>query len=118
AGAKPLIRSFTGLDTSFTGLEDTPTRSFLAYPAQMSAGVRVATGDVNGDGFLDIVTGPGAGAQPHVKVFSGSSGAEIRSFFAYTPGFFGGVFVAAGDVDGDGLADIITGADAGTAGGH
>ena len=118
AGAKPLIRSFTGLGTSFTGLEDTRTHSFLAYPAQMSAGVRVATGDVNGDGILDIVTGPGPGAQTHVKVFDGITSAEIRSFFAYTPSFFGGVFVASGDVNGDGLADIITGADAGTAGGH
>jgi FG-GAP repeat len=35
---------------------------------------------------------------------------EIRSFFAYDSGFRGGVSVAAGDIDGDGLADIITGA--------
>ncbi|MEX0645292.1 MAG: VCBS repeat-containing protein, partial [Parvularculaceae bacterium] len=77
--------------------------------------VFVAAGDVNGDGMADIITGAGAGAGPHVKVFDGATGAELRSFMAYAPTFTGGVFVAAGDVNGDGMADIITGADAGAA---
>jgi hypothetical protein len=37
----------------------------------------------------------------------------VRSFFAYDPAFRGGVNVAAGDLDGDGRADIITGSGAG-----
>lgn len=87
--------------------------SFFAYAASFTGGVRVATGDINGDGLADFVTGAGPGAGPHVKVFSGATGAELRSFFAFDPGFAGGVFVAAGDVDGDGQADIVTGAGAG-----
>src|SRR5262249_36555654 len=55
---------------------------------------------------------------PHVKVFQGQTLAELRSFFAYDAGFLGGVFLAAGDVDGDGLADVVTGAGAGAPGGH
>ena len=44
---------------------------------------------------------------------SGNPVAELAGFFAYAPAFTGGVFVACGDVDGDGIPEIITGADAG-----
>ena len=87
--------------------------SFLPYGASFTGGVRVAVGDVNGDGALDIITGAGPGAGPHVKVFNVKTGAEFFSFFAYDASFTGGVYVAAGDVNGDGRADIITGAGAG-----
>jgi len=42
-------------------------------------------------------------------VFDGATGQEVRSFLAY-PGFAVAVAVAAGDVNGDGKADIITAA--------
>ena len=45
-----------------------------------------------------------------MKVFSGADAEQVRTFFAYDPAFLGGVFVAAGDVNGDGRADLITGA--------
>jgi hypothetical protein len=105
-GAGPHVKVFDGS----TGAE---VRSFFAYDPRFTGGVRVAAGDINGDGVADIITGTGPGAGPHVKVFDGRTGAEIRSFFAYDPAFTGGVFVAAGDINGDGLDDIITGADAG-----
>ena len=63
----------------------------------------------------DIVTGAGAGGMPHVRAFSGTNGAVLRSFFAYGSGFSGGVRVAAGDVSVDGFADITTGAGPGGA---
>lgn len=86
---------------------------FFAYDPKFTGGVRVALGDVNADGAADIITAAGPGGGPHVKVFDGITGALIREFFAYDAEFNGGVFVAAGDVNGDGAADIITGADAG-----
>lgn len=79
-----------------------------------NGGVRVATGDVNGDGAADLITGAGPGGGPHVKVFDGRTGAVLHSFFAYEAGFMGGVSVGAGDLDGDGRADVVTGAGAGS----
>ena len=107
AGGAPHVKVFNGQ----SGVE---VRSFNAYPPSFAGGVRVAAGDVNGDGLADLVTGAGVGSS-HVKVFDGATNAELRSFFAYGGGFTGGVYVASGDVDGDGYADIVTGADAGGA---
>ena len=103
-GAPPSVRVIDATGTD---------RSFLAYDPAFVGGVRVALGDVNGDGVLDIITGAGPGGGPHVRVWDGATLTEIGGFFAYHPAFAGGVFVAAGDVNGDGRADIITGAGAG-----
>src|SRR5262249_39664503 len=88
--------------------------SFLAFPG-FTGGVFVAAGDVDRDGHADLVVGAGPGAGPHVKVFSGRDGAELYSFMAYAAAFSGGVAVAAADMNGDGFADVITGAGPGAA---
>src|SRR5205814_27128 len=88
--------------------------SFFAYTATFTGGVRVATGDVNGDGKADIITGAGAGGGPHVRVFNATNLAELFSFFAFASSYTGGVFVAGGDLDGDGKADITASQGVGT----
>ncbi len=59
-----------------------------------------------------VQVAPGGG--PHVRMLS-SSGAEQSGFFAYDPGFGGGVTVAIGDVMGSALPEIVTGAGPGMA---
>jgi glucose/arabinose dehydrogenase len=86
---------------------DGSTRLTVNAYAGYTGGVRVATGDVTGDGIEDIITGTSQGGPPHIKVFEGVTGGLVYSFYAFDPGFLGGVFVASGDVNGDGRADMI-----------
>jgi hypothetical protein len=83
--------------------------SFLAYESSFHGGVRVATGDLTGDGVPEIITAPGAGRVGLVKVFD-LAGNELTGFQTtpYPSSFTGGVFVAVADVNGDGQLDLIT----------
>ncbi len=85
---------------------------FNAFPGYLGS-VRIATGDVNGDGVQDIIVAAGPGGGPHVKIFDGATGQLIQSFFAFDPGFTGGIFVAAADINNDGRADVIVTPDVG-----
>lgn len=98
-------------------------RAYSTGPVQMSptetdvyggftGGATVASGDLNGDGRDESITGAGPGGGPHVRTFD-SAGNPGAGFFAYDPGFRGGVHVASGDVNGDKIDEIITGAGAG-----
>jgi hypothetical protein len=86
---------------------------FYAYDPRFQGGVRVALGDVNGDGTPDIIAAAGPGGSPDIRVFDGHTGALSDEFMAYDPHWTGGVFVAAGDINHDGNADIVTSPDAG-----
>lgn len=79
----------------------------------LTAGIRVAACDVNADGTPDVIVAPGPGAPPRVLVLDGRSGAAIADFYAFSAGYTGGIYVAGGDVNGDGHCDIIVAPDAG-----
>jgi membrane-associated phospholipid phosphatase len=103
---------------------------FLAFATQFRGGVRVAVGDVTGDGQDDVIAATGPGSLPVVKVFDGATGDLVKrfspdapgpgraagfrslSFHSVRPSFreqLGGVTVAADDVNGDGKAEVIVG---------
>jgi serralysin len=89
--------------------------SFLAYNPGFTGGVRVAVGTLRGIGPA-IVTAAGPGGGPHIQAFvhaPGALGGVVPpgvSFFAYAPAFAAGIYVAVADLDGDGAAEIVTGA--------
>ena len=102
AGGGPRVRAFNAAGVPFS-------TDFPAYECDWPGGVRVAVGDLNGDGQAEIITGAGPGGAARVRVFAGNGAALVTDFHAYTNSS-GGVFVAAADLDGDGKAEIITGA--------
>jgi hypothetical protein len=106
------------------------------FASTFKGGVRVAVGDVTGDGQDDIIAATGPGIAPVVKVFDGITGDMVTRFMAVAPAltsgtaaaslfssqsgsvpstYLGGVTVAVGDLDGDGKVEIVT---AWTAGAH
>lgn len=107
----------------FDGVGRTMKTQDDALDNGFNGSVRIAAGDVNGDGDDEIVIAAGPGAGPHVKVFdyNGTSGTlpEIVSDWAFADplsspgGFFdSGMYVSAADLDGDGKAELIVGAGA------
>lgn len=82
---------------------------FFAYSEEFRGGVNVGIGDLNGDNIKEIITGAGVMGGPHVRVFKKDGTLINPGFFAYDREFRGGVNVGIGDIDGDGIDDIVTG---------
>lgn len=70
---------------------------FFAYDKKYIGGVNIASGDVDGDGAAEIITGTEKGGGPQVRIFK-MNGKVVNQFFAYETSFRGGVRVAVADI--------------------
>ena len=104
-----------------TGIETTPARTGFLPAAFSFFGIAVdGAGDVNGDGYDDVIIG----ANPDVVfVFHGSAnGVRLQPAWSSSPPVstvsYGRAVSSAGDVNGDGYDDVIIGEFSGATGGN
>lgn len=107
---------------SATGMAATPGWSYLnsAFPGSYFGTSVASAGDINGDGYSDIIVGADRGTfEPNyygqVYIFNGSAlgpGATYNQLIQENTYYslFGGSVASAGDVNGDGFSDVIVGA--------
>jgi hypothetical protein len=110
-GGGPAVAVFDGK----TGAE---IARFFAFEPTFTGGLYVAAADLNGDGKAEIVVTPDQGGGPVVVVYDGAklaagqgAAAEIDRFYGIAdPNFRGGARAALGDINGDGIPDLIVSA--------
>jgi RHS repeat-associated protein len=107
SGATPVVNEYA-TDTGKLNFQIT-----AFDPTQTPNGVNVATADFTRDGFPDVAVAPAGGA-PIVRVFDGRTGAPLPGplgdLTVFDSSVTSGVRLAAADVNGDGVPDLIAAA--------
>jgi hypothetical protein len=87
---------------------------FLAYESSFRGGVRLAVGDLDGDGTADVATASGPGRPGEIRVFR-QDGVELLGYrtLPFGPAYRSGVELAVGDVTGDARLDLVAAASRG-----
>jgi hypothetical protein len=114
----PEVIVYSGTNLSilarFLGLND-PTGT--AEDPNFKGGLRLGVGDVNGDGTPDLLVGAGTGGGPRITVWSGTGltgGGKptvnpLINLFVFEERQRGGAYISAGDLNKDGIDDMIFG---------
>ncbi len=109
-GGGPRIAGYDG-----KSLSSTPRKlfaDFFAFENTLRNGAYVSVGDLNGDGFGELLVGSGPDGGPRIRAFSGvdllgGKQTEVANFFAGDPTARGGVRIATTDINSDGLAEVL-----------
>lgn len=107
----PEVKLFSATNTAEGYVE---AMHFFAYDQTFHGGGNIAVADLGQDGTAEIITAAGLGGHSQIRTFR-LDGSYIHQFFAYDQSMTAGVNVAAGDVDADGSAEIVTAPKAGAA---
>jgi hypothetical protein len=91
---------------------------FAINDTTFSGGVRVAYGDLNGDGIDELIVSAGTGGASRISIYDGKTvrpqnakpTSIMTDFYAFEPGITNGTYIATGDINGDGRDDLIVGA--------
>ena len=102
-GGAPHVKVFDGATGDIIS-------QWYAYSLDFLGGVFVAAGDIGNDGRIEVITGPGFGSPPLVRVWDPFTATMLAQFYAYAEEFNGGVRVGISDGNFDGILDLITGA--------
>ena len=124
AGGGARVRVFQSTGTSFVQRSD-----FVALiggdrkpdAVVFRGGSRAAISDINGDGTGDLIWAAGAGGGPRIATFNGKlidNGNNVDfklsgDLFALSTNLRDGAYIAGGDVNGDGIGDLVAGGGSG-----
>jgi hypothetical protein len=111
----------TGNRVAVVGADGTPGVEFQPFESWYTGGVFLSAGDLTADGVPDLVVTPDQGGGPVAAIYDGAAlgrgqAAQVSRFWGIDdPNFRGGARTAVGDINRDGVPDLVVAA--GTGGG-
>jgi glucose/arabinose dehydrogenase len=118
-GGGPRIAGYDGVSVA-AGNPQRIFADFFVFEATLRNGAVIAAGDVDADGFADLIAGGGPGGGPRVLVLAGANLVQsneyrpLASFFAGDANARNGLRLSVTDLEGDTNADVVVGTAAGS----
>lgn len=82
-------------------------RRFAVFEKTFRGGVSIATGNVDGKGYHEIIVGPRTGKKPVIQIFDVKGKKLYPDFVAYATRGLPGIDVRSVDVNFDGVDDVV-----------